>query len=280
MLLTLHLSAGVRHDAEQLAWNCPVGRRLPGFDAPQSRPEILQVVFSSLPPCTASLSPALLPHCVGLGVEVSGGSWRWCGCGSGACGRRGLNWSRRRWWVRRSVQHAELRICVDSWRVRLRCPSFFTRAPCAPPAAHTLDPFGDALDVAGLVEEAAWQCLMYLHDRTHCIGFSRRKKETLVWKSLAMVETSVRRIGTCRASGNRGLLTATLAVCACPHLRGSCFLSFVSFVFSSCSNGQCVVVLPAFQALCSFDSDVLFCSLSIVLDVFVFLLPLPLNFFT
>ena len=50
VLLPLHLPAGVRHDAEQLAWNCPVGRRRPGFDAPQSRPEILQVVFSLLPP--------------------------------------------------------------------------------------------------------------------------------------------------------------------------------------------------------------------------------------
>ena len=52
---------------------------------------------------------------VRLGVGESGGSWRWCG-------RGGPGWSRRRWWVRRGGSHAALRICVDSWRVRLRCP--------------------------------------------------------------------------------------------------------------------------------------------------------------
>ena len=58
-----HLPAGVRHDAEQLARNAPSEGRLSGFDATQSRPEILQVVFSSLSPCTASLSLTLRPRC-------------------------------------------------------------------------------------------------------------------------------------------------------------------------------------------------------------------------
>ena len=63
VLLPLHLPAGVRHDAEQLARNAQSEGRLPGFDATQSRPKILQVVFSSLSPCTASLSPTILPRC-------------------------------------------------------------------------------------------------------------------------------------------------------------------------------------------------------------------------
>ena len=61
--------------------------------------------------------------------------------------------------MRRGGLHAALSICVDSWRVRLRraTQAFLTRAPCAPPAAHELNPLGGAYAVAGLVQEAAWQ---------------------------------------------------------------------------------------------------------------------------
>ena len=46
---------------------------------------------------------------------------------------------------------------VCSGVLRRATQALLTRAPCAPPAAHELNPLGDAYAVAGMVQEAALQ---------------------------------------------------------------------------------------------------------------------------